>query len=138
MSSVVKDQCNQYGLCGVHGVCNINDTVPCKCLKGFVPESPQNWSRVDWSDGCRRRVGLNCINGIGEAILCEGVSTTPPLLEHLNEHRTAELGQRCWPDRHDRDAVTDRAMLLMVSHSPLKHSTSGGIKRSAVEAKNTA
>ncbi|KAK9155985.1 hypothetical protein Sjap_003465 [Stephania japonica] len=66
MLSVMKDLCNKYGLCGVHGVCNIDDTVPCKCLKGFVPTSPQNWSRVDWSDGCRRRVGLNCTNGVGD------------------------------------------------------------------------
>ncbi|KAK9133682.1 hypothetical protein Scep_013210 [Stephania cephalantha] len=66
MLSVMKDQCNEYGLCGVHGVCNIDDTVPCKCLKGFVPTSPQNWSRVDWSDGCRRRTSLNCSNGVGD------------------------------------------------------------------------
>ncbi|KAK9155990.1 hypothetical protein Sjap_003470 [Stephania japonica] len=66
MINVLKDQCNKYGLCGVHGVCNSDETVPCKCLKGFVPNSPQNWSRVDWSGGCRRRTSLNCSNGVGD------------------------------------------------------------------------
>ncbi|KAK9155995.1 hypothetical protein Sjap_003475 [Stephania japonica] len=65
MISVLKDQCNKYGLCGAHGVCNVDDPVPCKCLKGFVPNAPQNWSRVDWSGGCRRRTSLDCGKGDG-------------------------------------------------------------------------
>ncbi|KAK9152085.1 hypothetical protein Syun_010394 [Stephania yunnanensis] len=66
MINVLKDQCNKYGLCGVHGVCNIDEAVLCKCLKGFVPNAPADWSSINWSGGCRRRTGLNCSNGVGD------------------------------------------------------------------------
>ncbi|KAK9133683.1 hypothetical protein Scep_013211 [Stephania cephalantha] len=66
MTNVLKDQCNKYGLCGVHGVCNIDEAVLCKCLKGFVPNAPADWSSINWSGGCRRRTGLNCSNGVGD------------------------------------------------------------------------
>ncbi|KAK9133687.1 hypothetical protein Scep_013215 [Stephania cephalantha] len=66
MTNVLKDQCNKYGLCGVHGVCNIDEAVVCKCLKGFEPKSPEDWSSINWSGGCRRRTGLNCSNGVGD------------------------------------------------------------------------
>ncbi|KAK9133684.1 hypothetical protein Scep_013212 [Stephania cephalantha] len=61
-----EKMCNKYGLCGVHGVCNIDEAVVCKCLKGFEPKSPEDWSSINWSGGCRRRTGLNCSNGVGD------------------------------------------------------------------------
>ncbi|KAK9152088.1 hypothetical protein Syun_010397 [Stephania yunnanensis] len=66
MNNVLKNQCNKYGLCGVHGVCNIDEAVVCKCLKGFEPKSPEDWSSINWSGGCRRRTSLNCSNGVGD------------------------------------------------------------------------
>ncbi|KAK9152079.1 hypothetical protein Syun_010388 [Stephania yunnanensis] len=66
MINVLKDQCNKYGLCGVHGVCNIDEAILCKCLKGFEPKSPEDWSGINWSGGCRRRTSLNCSNGVGD------------------------------------------------------------------------
>ncbi|KAK9152077.1 hypothetical protein Syun_010386 [Stephania yunnanensis] len=61
--NVQKDMCNRYGLCGVYGICNVDEPVLCKCLNGFVPNSPDDWSRVDWSGGCRRRKDLECDKG---------------------------------------------------------------------------
>ncbi|KAK9155983.1 hypothetical protein Sjap_003463 [Stephania japonica] len=61
--NVQKDICNRYGLCGVYGICNVDEPVLCKCLHGFVPNSPDDWIRVDWSGGCRRRTGLDCHKG---------------------------------------------------------------------------
>ncbi|RHN71848.1 putative non-specific serine/threonine protein kinase [Medicago truncatula] len=35
-----KDLCDNYGACGINGVCNIDDVhVYCDCLKGFKPRS---------------------------------------------------------------------------------------------------
>ncbi|KAK9155991.1 hypothetical protein Sjap_003471 [Stephania japonica] len=65
---VQRDICDKYGLCGDYGICNFHDDyqpVLCKCLKGFAPNSPGNWSRLDWSGGCRRRTSLGCDKGDG-------------------------------------------------------------------------
>lgn len=58
--SVPRDYCDNYGLCGANGVCNIGDSPVCQCLKGFVPKSAQNWNAMDWSQGCRRKEPLDC------------------------------------------------------------------------------
>ncbi|XP_058210783.1 G-type lectin S-receptor-like serine/threonine-protein kinase At4g27290 isoform X2 [Rhododendron vialii] len=34
---------------------------PCWCLNGFVPNFPQDWDKADWSQGCVRRVQLDCL-----------------------------------------------------------------------------
>ncbi|XP_010247744.1 PREDICTED: G-type lectin S-receptor-like serine/threonine-protein kinase At4g27290 [Nelumbo nucifera] len=47
-----KDNCDNYGLCGGFGICNINDSPVCECLKGFTPKVPQDYNALDWSDGC--------------------------------------------------------------------------------------
>ncbi|KAI3705198.1 hypothetical protein L1987_75432 [Smallanthus sonchifolius] len=56
---IFKDQCDQYGLCGPYGICNINKTrPPCACLKGFEPKLPEEWSVAKWSNGCKRQIHL--------------------------------------------------------------------------------
>lgn len=59
------DQCDEYAECGAYGVCNTDDSPACKCLRGFVPKSPQNWALRDGSDGCVRRTALDCRQGGG-------------------------------------------------------------------------
>ncbi|KAG5407167.1 hypothetical protein IGI04_013286 [Brassica rapa subsp. trilocularis] len=61
--SAQMDSCDLYKLCGSYGSCNINDSPACRCLKGFVPYSPEAYSDGDWSKGCGRRVKLSCGEG---------------------------------------------------------------------------
>ncbi|KAK9133689.1 hypothetical protein Scep_013217 [Stephania cephalantha] len=63
--NVIRDICNRYGLCGVYGICNIDEPVVQKCIEGFVQKSSDDWNRADWSGGCRRRTALDCDNGDG-------------------------------------------------------------------------
>ncbi|KAJ0045010.1 hypothetical protein Pint_04367 [Pistacia integerrima] len=57
------DDCNRYALCGAHGSCNINNSPACGCLKGFIPKLPEEWAAADWSNGCVRKVSLDCREG---------------------------------------------------------------------------
>ncbi|KAJ8542959.1 hypothetical protein K7X08_005482 [Anisodus acutangulus] len=53
------DNCDRFSLCGPYSSCNINNSPPCDCLKGFQPRYPQE-SAADWSNGCVRRTSLDC------------------------------------------------------------------------------
>ncbi|MED6216349.1 hypothetical protein PIB30_006993 [Stylosanthes scabra] len=55
----VRDQCDIYGICGAYGICSINDSPLCTCLKGFSPKSPHTWDKGNWSDGCERNKPLS-------------------------------------------------------------------------------
>ncbi|KAJ4868291.1 G-type lectin S-receptor-like serine/threonine-protein kinase [Raphanus sativus] len=52
--------CDYYGVCGAFGLCVMSASPTCKCLKGFVPKSIEEWKRGNWSDGCVRRTELLC------------------------------------------------------------------------------
>ncbi|XP_015897172.4 G-type lectin S-receptor-like serine/threonine-protein kinase At4g27290 isoform X1 [Ziziphus jujuba] len=60
-SSLPKDKCDDYGLCGANAKCSIIGQNPiCECLKGFKPKSQENWNKKDWSQGCERNLPLSC------------------------------------------------------------------------------
>ncbi|XP_011003412.1 PREDICTED: S-locus-specific glycoprotein S6-like [Populus euphratica] len=59
------DQCDIYAPRGPNGVCNINNSLHCKCKEGFTPEVPQDWDNLDWSSGCVRKTPLNCTSDEG-------------------------------------------------------------------------
>nr|XP_017221013.1 PREDICTED: G-type lectin S-receptor-like serine/threonine-protein kinase At4g27290 [Daucus carota subsp. sativus]XP_017221014.1 PREDICTED: G-type lectin S-receptor-like serine/threonine-protein kinase At4g27290 [Daucus carota subsp. sativus] len=58
--SLQDSDCDRYGLCGGYGICNINKTPRCECLRGFVPKFQEKWKAADWSSGCIRRTNLVC------------------------------------------------------------------------------
>lgn len=60
--SVPADICDNYGLCGAYGSCDVASSPSCNCLdnKRFVPRDPAGWVRADWSRGCVRRTNLSC------------------------------------------------------------------------------
>ncbi|KAG8385670.1 hypothetical protein BUALT_Bualt03G0069300 [Buddleja alternifolia] len=64
MVTLKKDECDGYGSCGPYGVC-YPDYLGCRCLKGFMANSPHEWLRMDYTDGCRRKNALNCSDGDG-------------------------------------------------------------------------
>ena len=59
------DNCDRYAVCGAYGSCNINNSPPCACLKGFQPKSPQEWESGEWSGGCVRKNESICRAGQG-------------------------------------------------------------------------
>lgn len=56
------DSCDNYLICGANSNCDPNNTPACECLKGFIPKSKEKWNSQIWSDGCVRRVQLDCDN----------------------------------------------------------------------------
>ncbi|XP_075669496.1 G-type lectin S-receptor-like serine/threonine-protein kinase At4g27290 isoform X2 [Castanea sativa] len=59
-SSVPRDYCDNYGLCGANGNCILSGSPVCQCLEGFEPKSQEKWSVMDWSQGCVRNKPLSC------------------------------------------------------------------------------
>ncbi|ESR65331.1 hypothetical protein CICLE_v10007674mg [Citrus x clementina] len=55
-TSVPRDQCDTYNLCGAYGICSISKSPVCHCLKGFKPKSEVY---VERSQGCVRTKPLN-------------------------------------------------------------------------------
>ncbi|XP_060675112.1 G-type lectin S-receptor-like serine/threonine-protein kinase At4g27290 isoform X2 [Ziziphus jujuba] len=55
-SSMPRDNCDGYGLCGAYGNCVIWEAPVCQCLKGFKPKG----NFMDWSQGCVRNKPLSC------------------------------------------------------------------------------
>ncbi|KDP38985.1 hypothetical protein JCGZ_00742 [Jatropha curcas] len=60
ISIVPRDKCDIYAVCGAYGVCNINYTPMCSCIKGFVSKVPKEWEMDDWSSGCVVKTPVNC------------------------------------------------------------------------------
>jgi hypothetical protein len=52
--------CDNYGVCGPFGVCKASESHICKCLKGHVPKSDEEWSKGNWTGGCVRQTKLFC------------------------------------------------------------------------------
>ncbi|KAF8046199.1 hypothetical protein N665_3953s0002 [Sinapis alba] len=64
----LANSCDFYDLCGPFGLCVMSPSPKCKCFKGFVPKSIEEWRRGNWTDGCVRRTELYCQgNSTGKA-----------------------------------------------------------------------
>ncbi|XP_052201122.1 receptor-like serine/threonine-protein kinase SD1-8 [Diospyros lotus] len=55
-----KDQCDNYMECGVYGICDINASPICKCIRGFEPKDLQAWKMRNGFSGCVRTSELTC------------------------------------------------------------------------------
>ncbi|KAJ6829328.1 receptor-like serine/threonine-protein kinase SD1-8 [Iris pallida] len=55
-----RDPCENIGMCGSYGICDITKSPTCSCLQGFTPKSPAKWALRDGRDGCVREVELDC------------------------------------------------------------------------------
>ncbi|XVF04047.1 hypothetical protein REPUB_Repub05bG0047200 [Reevesia pubescens] len=54
--SAQEDTCDNYGLCGAYGFCNVNNSPVCTCLDGFVPKNKKEPGATE----CIRKTPLNC------------------------------------------------------------------------------
>ena len=61
-SSVPRDYCDNYGLCGGNGNCILSGSPVCQCLEGFKPKLQDNWDLMDWSQGCVRNKPLSSMS----------------------------------------------------------------------------
>ncbi|CAN0855534.1 G-type lectin S-receptor-like serine/threonine-protein kinase At4g27290 [Linum grandiflorum] len=62
-TTVPRDRCDNYAICGVYATCAIFESPICQCLKGFKPKSQEMWDMLDWSRGCVRNKPLECLEG---------------------------------------------------------------------------
>ncbi|KAL2331507.1 hypothetical protein Fmac_019088 [Flemingia macrophylla] len=60
-----SDECDNYAICGVNSDCDVSNSPTCECFQGFIPKSLENWNSHNWSEGCVRRVNLDCGNSDG-------------------------------------------------------------------------
>ncbi|KAF8403379.1 hypothetical protein HHK36_011481 [Tetracentron sinense] len=84
-----NDLCDSYGRCGANGICQMNDLPMCKCLVGFIPKSSKEWSVLNSSSGCVRRIPLDCQKG--EGFIKIGGVKLPDLLQFwLNKNMSLD------------------------------------------------
>ncbi|XP_021815447.1 G-type lectin S-receptor-like serine/threonine-protein kinase At1g61490 isoform X1 [Prunus avium] len=69
-----KNSCDKYGACGPFGVCTASEspTPICKCLKGFKPKSPEEWSKGNRTAGCERKTKLFCESNTSKSVTLRG------------------------------------------------------------------
>ncbi|CAM8975137.1 unnamed protein product [Rhodiola kirilowii] len=57
-------ECDFYNKCGKFATCGHRHrhrgSSKCSCLKGFEPEDEEEWSKGNWSGGCKRSTPLQC------------------------------------------------------------------------------
>ncbi|KAK3441368.1 hypothetical protein EUGRSUZ_B01365 [Eucalyptus grandis] len=58
--AALSTSCDIYGTCGPFGICNSKNSPICRCVKGFMPQSKEEWNRRNWTRGCIRETELNC------------------------------------------------------------------------------
>lgn len=62
MWSEPQGSCDKYDTCGKFGICNRGFKSLCKCLPGFHPASPDDWTDGNYIDGCSRKSVSSCNN----------------------------------------------------------------------------
>ncbi|KAJ9540868.1 hypothetical protein OSB04_027374 [Centaurea solstitialis] len=60
--TTLKNQ-SLYAFCGPYGSFNSNNSNRCRCLEGFEPKQPEEWSNEDWSNGCKHGKFMTSENG---------------------------------------------------------------------------
>ncbi|XP_028801024.1 G-type lectin S-receptor-like serine/threonine-protein kinase At1g11330 [Neltuma alba] len=55
-----SSDCDVYGKCGPFGICDLQNSPICSCLRGFEPKNKEEWARQNWTNGCVRREALQC------------------------------------------------------------------------------
>jgi len=70
VSTGEEDQCENYAFCGSNSICSYDGNHPnCECLRGYVPQSPDQWNISVWSNGCVPRNKSNCKNSYTDGFM---------------------------------------------------------------------
>ncbi|PIA58003.1 hypothetical protein AQUCO_00500141v1 [Aquilegia coerulea] len=59
-SLMPETECDFYGKCGSFGFCDLSNKPVCSCLKGYEPNSIEEWGNGNWSSGCVKRKLFQC------------------------------------------------------------------------------
>ena len=59
-SKLPSDLCDDYNICGAFGICDVSKAPMCRCLDGFEPKAPQNWSQMNFHQGCVHNQTWSC------------------------------------------------------------------------------
>ncbi|CAJ1978649.1 unnamed protein product [Sphenostylis stenocarpa] len=59
-SQLPSDLCDVYNTCGAFGICVVSESPVCKCLDGFKPKAPQNWTQTNFHEGCVHNHSWSC------------------------------------------------------------------------------
>ncbi|GMN68860.1 hypothetical protein TIFTF001_037909 [Ficus carica] len=59
-ASYPREYCDNYGICGANGICDPSNSSSCQCLRGFKPNSPEEWNSMNMSGGCVRNYPPSC------------------------------------------------------------------------------
>nr|KYP41494.1 Putative serine/threonine-protein kinase receptor [Cajanus cajan] len=59
-SKLPSDLCDNYNICGAFGICDVGQAPVCSCLDGFKPKSLQNWTQMNWYQGCVHEQTWRC------------------------------------------------------------------------------
>ncbi|XP_020874186.1 receptor-like serine/threonine-protein kinase SD1-8 [Arabidopsis lyrata subsp. lyrata] len=54
------DMCHVYNMCGPNGLCDINTSPICNCIKGFQGRHQEAWELGDKKEGCVRKTQSKC------------------------------------------------------------------------------
>ena len=57
-STLPKDKCDTYNLCGAYGNCIMGESPVCQCVEGFKPVSLETGDSEEWSRGCVRKYAI--------------------------------------------------------------------------------
>ncbi|CAL9237911.1 unnamed protein product [Arabidopsis halleri] len=94
-----KNSCDFYGACGPFGLCVMSVPPKCKCFKGFVPKSIEEWKMGNWTGGCVRHTELDCLeNSTGKDtdVFHPIANIKPPdFYEFASSVNAIECHQRC-------------------------------------------
>ncbi|CAN0852668.1 G-type lectin S-receptor-like serine/threonine-protein kinase At1g61370 [Linum grandiflorum] len=95
-----KSECEVYGACGKNGVCGRDDPLKCECVRGFVPDSEEEWKVGNWSRGCVRRTELVCGRNVsnnngGDGFLKVSGVNVPEVYEFMRVWDGSECSRQC-------------------------------------------
>ncbi|XP_073354663.1 G-type lectin S-receptor-like serine/threonine-protein kinase B120 [Aegilops tauschii subsp. strangulata] len=91
--------CSTYRDCGAYGYCDVTVApAACRCLDGFEPASPAEWTAFSFEQGCRRKEALPpCGRGsIGVGFIAMPTMNVPDKFSLDSGNRSAEeCAARC-------------------------------------------
>ena len=90
MAPTSGDYCDNNGLCGTNGMCDITHSLICTCLKGYVPKTPEKYNSGEYSGGCVRAQLSNCQNKDDGFEMYAGVKLPDSIDSRVNQSMSLE------------------------------------------------
>ncbi|XP_068495490.1 G-type lectin S-receptor-like serine/threonine-protein kinase At4g27290 isoform X1 [Phaseolus vulgaris] len=90
-SQLPSDLCDGYNICGAFGICDVSKAPMCRCLDGFKPKAPQNWTQMNFHEGCVHNQTWSCMDKTKDGFLrFANVKTPETTFSWVNASMTLE------------------------------------------------